>query len=271
MSLKVSGLAYNSAQNTPILKNIDFQVAAGDFWVILGNSGAGKTTLLQLLSGLLPASAGEILYSGKAALRQHMGLVFQYPEQQFFQSTVEDDISYALRQQGLETAEIESRIIRALNGVGLEYEELKRRSPVELSGGEQRRLAIACVLVNQPHILLLDEPIAGLDAKAAHTVLKWIEKLNTETKLPVLLTASSLEEVNHLAQKLLILNKGRQLFCGEVSRLATRPEIMTEVGLRLPLLLELGHKLKAQGYRIEQPFKGIDEAVGELSRIFRGT
>ncbi len=271
MSLKVSSLSYNSQQNTPILKNISFQLDEGDFWVVLGNSGAGKTTLLQLLSGLLSASAGEILYAGKAVQRQHMGLVFQYPEEQFFQSTVDDDISYALRQQGLAAAEIKERVICALACVGLGYEEFKNRSPFELSAGEQRRLAIACVLVNQPHILLLDEPLAGLDAKSTKTVLKWIEQLNTEAKMAVILTTSTLEEVIHLGQKLLLLDRGKQLFCGETNQLLTKPQIITEVGLRLPMLLELGHKLKEMGYAVKQPFTGIDDATDQLSRILRGT
>lgn len=276
MWLKVSDLSYSpegNIQSGCIIKDIGFEVEKGDFWVILGNSGAGKTTLLQLLAGLLAPSEGRILFTenGKLdedMLRQYIGLVFQYPEHQFFQSTVEDDISYALRQQGLAAAEIENRVIQALCGVGLDYDNLKTRSPFELSGGEQRRLAIACVLVNKPQILLLDEPIAGLDARAKKTVLSWIGRLNSDEGITVMLTTSNLEEVVDLTRNLLILNEGNQVYCGKTSEVFTQPQILIKSGLCLPPLLELSHKLKQLGYPIETHITDTEEAISRLSQIF---
>ncbi len=276
MDLKVSGLSYAPQGNTHvgcIIKNIDFEVEKGSFWVILGNSGAGKTTLLQVLAGLLPPSEGKILFTdGKKPdenlLRRYMGLVFQYPEHQFFQPTIEADIGYVLKQNGVEASEIKERITQALHGVGLEFDEFKNRSPFELSNGEQRRLAIASVLVNQPQVLLLDEPTAGLDDRAKKTVLRWIERLNQIEGITVLLTTSSLEEVANLAQNLLILNEGTLSYCGKADKVFAQPQILIDSGLRPPPLLELSHKLKQLGYPVSSPISDTEEAIARLSQIF---
>jgi energy-coupling factor transport system ATP-binding protein len=272
MLLTVSGLSYSPEEDPcpgAILQDISFRVERGDLWVVLGNSGAGKTTLLQLLAGLIPPSAGKITFPpGANQGKQHIGLVFQYPERQFFQTTVEADIGYALRQRGAGTAEVEARASQALSEMGLEYGEIRMRSPFELSGGEQRRLAIACVLVNNPQVLLLDDPIIGLDTRAKETVLEWIGRLNSKAGVTVLLATSCLEEVTHLAQKLLILNKGRQVYCGDAKAVLAQPQMLIEAGLRLPPLLELGHKLRRLGYPVDHPLCEVDEAVAQLKRLF---
>jgi energy-coupling factor transport system ATP-binding protein len=275
MLLSVSGLSYSPHQDASsefILRDINFQIEAGDFWVILGGRGAGKTTLLQLLAGLLSPSTGEVFFpakgeQGKDMLRKEIGLVFQYPEHQFFQSTVADDIGYVLKQRGLKAVEIEACAREALSGVGLEYEELRQRSPFELSGGEQRRLAIACVLINKPQVLVLDEPVTGLDARAKNKVLDCLKQLNSKEGIAILLATSCLGEVAHLARKLLILNSGKQAYCGEASEVFNRPQILSREGLGLPPLLELGLRLKELGYPVEYPQGNIAEVVVQLKRF----
>ena len=176
MSIDIKNLTHVYMQGTPFestaIKNINWTVESGEFWGLIGHTGSGKSTLIQHLNGLLKPTSGEILIDGESlgakrsglkAIRQKVGLVFQYPEHQLFEETVEQDVAFGPKNMGLSQDEITKRVKEAMELVGISYEEVKDKSPFELSGGQMRRVAIAGVLAMKPKILILDEPTAGLD------------------------------------------------------------------------------------------------------------
>jgi energy-coupling factor transport system ATP-binding protein len=178
MSIDVKNVTHVYMQNTPFeaiaIQDINWTVKDGEFWGLIGHTGSGKSTLIQHLNGLLKPTSGEILINGKnihskdvklKSIRQRVGLVFQYPEHQLFEETVEQDVAFGPKNMGLTEKEIAERVKEALELVGLSYEEVKGKSPFELSGGQMRRVAIAGVLAMKPEILILDEPTAGLDPR----------------------------------------------------------------------------------------------------------
>ncbi len=267
MPLEICNISYHSAQDEnlskPILQDINFKVENGDFWGILGASGAGKTTLLKLLAGFIRPTKGKIRLSAskKNFPALDIGLVFQYPEQQFFQYTIADDLGYVLKQRRLPQSQIDERCDKVLAKVGLCYDKLKNRSPFTLSHGQQRRLAIACVLINNPLVLLLDEPTIGLDWRARQSVLHWIQKLNLYDKVTIIITGSSLEPLQENVQKLLLLDNGGQAFCGTADRLFSEPQTLTKAGIYLPPLLELVTKLAEYGYVIKYPVDDLTQVL----------
>ncbi len=226
VSIEVKDLNYKYSAGTALeqqaLKDVNFKVQDGEFIGLIGHTGSGKSTLIQHLNGLIKASSGDILYHGESIyrdgysmkeLRSKVGLVFQYPEHQLFETDVFTDVCFGPKNLGLSREETESRARHALKLVGLD-ESFYRQSPFELSGGQKRRVAIAGVLAMRPEVMILDEPTAGLDPKGRDEILDQIERLNRQHGLTIILVSHSMEDVARYVDRLMVMDHGEKVFDG---------------------------------------------------------
>lgn len=224
MSIIVDKVNYVYSQGTAYeiqaLKNINLKIEDGEFIGIIGHTGSGKSTLIQHLNGLTKATSGAIYYNGAdiydegynlKELRSKVGLVFQYPEHQLFETTIFEDVCFGPKNQGLTKEEAELRAFAALKSVGLP-EEVYYHSPFDLSGGQKRRVAIAGVLAMQPEVLILDEPTAGLDPKGRDEILDQVAKLHKERGITVILVSHSMEDVAKYVDRIIVMNQGSVMF-----------------------------------------------------------
>ncbi len=220
MPIVVENVSYRYAPDTPLesaaLNGVSFTVRTGEFIGILGHTGCGKSTLIQLIAGVLTPTAGRILLDGsdisrpdfkRDRLREQIGIVFQFPEQQLFEMTVERDVAFGPRQLGLPPAKVRERTRRAIQAVGLDYEAVRELSPLTLSGGEKRKAAIAGVLAMEPEVLILDEPIAGLDPVTRKDFMRFIRQLHRAGKT-ILMVSHDIDELSACATRLLVLDHG---------------------------------------------------------------
>ena len=224
MSIILDKLNYIYAPGTSYekhaLKNINLVIPDGQFVGLIGHTGSGKSTLIQHMNGLIKATSGGIYYNGAdiydrdfsmKALRSKVGLVFQYPEHQLFETTVIKDVEFGPRNLGLDRLEIELRSFEALKMVGI-GDELLDASPFELSGGQKRRVAIAGVLAMKPEVLILDEPTSGLDPKGRDEILNQIEKIHKEQNITVILVSHSMEDIAKYVERIIVMNKGEIIY-----------------------------------------------------------
>ncbi len=265
-----------SVQESEALSDITFGIEDGEFVGLIGPTGSGKSTLIQHLNGLLKPTSGQILVDGqdiweKGAslrdLRQKVGLVFQFPEQQVFEETVAADISFGPKNLGLPAREIEERVLEAAELVGLPAELLKR-SPFELSGGQLRRVAIAGVVSMKPKVLILDEPAAGLDPKGRDGVLSSINEMH-ESGMTVILVSHNMEDVARLCQRLIVLEAGKLVADGSPREVFSKTEFVREVGLRPPDVVSLMEQLKLRGWNVRTDVMDLDEAYAEIKKQLR--
>lgn len=242
---------------------------------LFGGNGSGKSTLAKLLNGLLYPSRGKVRVCGidtsikelRNELWKKVGLVFQYPEQQIFEANIYDEVAYGPRNLGLKEAEVKSRVYQALEKVGLLPETLVNLSPVKLSGGVRRRIAIAGVLALEPEILILDEPMAGLDPLGQELMLDIIKKRQEMGTQSTIIISHNLKDIIALADKIAILEKGSLLFYGEVAELLENIDILSRFHLELPDYLQVVYALKARGKRTNRDISNLDEAGLELIQI----
>lgn len=233
------------------LQDIDLEIFPGDFLGIAGHTGSGKSTLLQLANGILQPTKGRILINGqdlshkKAAREAHqrIGLVFQYPERQLFASTVFDDIAFGPRNMGLSEDEVAKRVREALDLMQLDENEIKDRSPFVLSGGQQRRVAIAGILAMDPEVLVLDEPAAGLDPLTHDHLLALIKDLHEHKKKTVVMVSHNMDDLAYACDRIIILNQGKIIAQGEPADIFSTPEALARIGLSIPRTLQLEHSL----------------------------
>jgi energy-coupling factor transport system ATP-binding protein len=282
MSIDVKNVTHVYMQNTPFeaiaIQDINWTVKDGEFWGLIGHTGSGKSTLIQHLNGLLKPTSGEILINGKnihskdvklKSIRQRVGLVFQYPEHQLFEETVEQDVAFGPKNMGLTEKEIAERVKEALELVGLSYEEVKGKSPFELSGGQMRRVAIAGVLAMKPEILILDEPTAGLDPRGRDEILKEIVALKQKQKLTVILVSHSMEDVAKLVDKLAVMYYGRIVSQGTPREIFQDYKGLVEKGLGIPQITELMIRLKEKGINVSSNILTVEEARAEIIKTLR--
>lgn len=273
--IEIKNLTYTYMKNTPFektaLKNISFNVAEGNFFAIAGHTGSGKSTLIQIIAGLIDFKFGMVEVDGEAiknkSARRKIGIVFQYPEHQLFEETVEKDIAFGPRNFGLSEDEISRRVDESMKLVGLDS-TLKNLSPFELSGGQRRRVAIAGILALKPKYLILDEPTAGLDPKARKNFLSEIQKLH-RLGVTIILVTHSMEDVATLAERVLVLTDGEILFEGKPRELFTNIKILKSAGLELPSATRLIHKLARAGLNVDTKILTIDEAEKEIWRAIK--
>ena len=249
-----------------------------EFWGLIGHTGSGKSTLIQHLNGLLKPTSGEIFINGKnihskgvklKSIRQRVGLVFQYPEHQLFEETIEQDVAFGPKNIGLTEEEIAGRVKEALELVGLSYEKVKDKSPFELSGGQMRRVAIAGVLAMKPEILILDEPTAGLDPRGRDEILEEIVALKQKQKLTVILVSHSMEDVAKLVDKLAVMYHGRIVSQGTPREIFQDYAGLVEKGLGIPQITELMIKMKSKGKNVSSDILTVDEARAEIIKAVR--
>ena len=281
MSIKIKGLNYIYAAGTPFektaLKDINLEIADGEFAGIIGHTGSGKSTLIQHINGLIRPTSGEIEVDGRKisgqssnlnTLCREVGLVFQYPEHQLFELTVAKDIAFGPRNLGLPPEEVEQRVKEAAALVGLK-EKYMEKSPFELSGGQKRRVAIAGVLAMRPKILILDEPTAGLDPKGRDSILRQIRQLHRQTGATVLLVSHSMEDVAEYVDRVIAMNDGRIVLDGTPREVFSQRDTLLSIGLAVPQITELAYHLRERGFTLPTAVITLEEALPLIEEELR--
>lgn len=274
---KVSHI-YGQDTGTPLkaLNNINLVIPDGQFIGIIGHTGSGKSTLVQHLNGLMKATSGNIYFNGediddkdynKKELRSKVGLVFQYPEHQLFETDVFTDVCFGPKNLGLSKKEIELRAYEALKLVGLD-DEYFYQSPFDLSGGQKRRVAIAGVLAMKPQVLVLDEPTAGLDPKGRDEILDQISKLKKETGITVILVSHSMDDVARYVERIIVMNRGCVMYDDAPREVFRHAAELEKIGLAAPQVTYIMKDLQAHGYDVSDDVTTIDEAKDEIKRYF---
>lgn len=256
------------------LDDVSFSIDDGDFIGLIGHTGSGKSTMIQHLNGLLKADSGTILVDGTditqkgvklSAVREKVGLVFQYPEHQLFEETVYKDIAFGPGNLGLGKEEIDKRVREAAEMVGLE-EKLLEKSPFDLSGGQKRRVAIAGVLAMQPRVLILDEPTAGLDPVGRDEILSRIKWLHDKQGITVILVSHSMEDVAKTVQKVMVMAGGKLRYFDTVPNVFRHAEELKKLGLAVPQASDVMAILRQKGLPVTGDVYTVDGAVKEILR-----
>ncbi len=280
MSIKVEDLTYiyqaGTAMESYALKHISFETSDGEFIGLIGHTGSGKSTLIQHLNGLIRATDGHIYYNGEdiysqgfsmKKLRQKVGLVFQYPEYQLFETDVLSDVKFGPKNMGLTDAEAEEAAKRALelSGIG---EEFYKRSPFELSGGQKRRVAIAGVLAMDPEVLILDEPAAGLDPLGKNEILATVDRLHREKKNTIIMVSHSMEDVAEYADRIMVLDDGELKYFDSPKTVFSHYEELERMGLSAPQITYLMGDLRKRGMDVDDSIGTVEEAKAEILRLW---
>ena len=280
--IRVESLRHVYSQGTPFEKvaidHIDLTIRPGEFVAVLGHTGSGKSTFVQHLNGLLAPTSGRILLDGedihrsKAALRDvrfQVGLVFQYPEYQLFEETVYDDIAFGPRNMKLSGKELEEHIHVGARFAGVD-EELFPLSPLDLSGGQKRRVAIAGVMAMEPGFLILDEPTAGLDPAGCQDILDNIRRYRDETGATVLLVTHDMSVAARMADRLLVLSHGSIAFDGTPQEVFAHVKELREIGLDIPASTSVAEKLRAEGFALPESVCTVAELRDAILAIRGG-
>ena len=284
MSVIVKNLTYIYDEGMPFaskaIDDISFEIKDNDFVGLIGHTGSGKSTLIQHLNGLLKPSSGEIIVNGfnitdkdlnLTEIRKRVGIVFQYPEYQLFEETVEKDIAFGPGNLGLDEEEISKRVRKSMEAVGLDYEIYKDKSPFDLSGGQKRRVAIAGVIAMNPEVLILDEPTAGLDPGGRDEIFNLIKKLHRDNNITIILSSHSMDDMAKLAQTIIVMNHGKIEFMGTPREVFTSHAArLREIGLDVPQVLELATKLRNKGFDIRPDVLTVEEIKDEILNVLRG-
>ena len=284
MSVIVKNLTYIYDEGMPFaskaIDDISFEIKDNDFVGLIGHTGSGKSTLIQHLNGLLKPSSGQIIVNGfnitdkdlnLTEIRKRVGIVFQYPEYQLFEETVEKDIAFGPGNLGLDEEEISKRVRKSMEAVGLDYETYKDKSPFDLSGGQKRRVAIAGVLAMNPEVLILDEPTAGLDPGGRDEIFNLIKKLHRDNNITIILSSHSMDDMAKLAQTIIVMNHGKIEFMGTPREVFTSHAArLREIGLDVPQVLELATKLRNKGFDIRPDVLTVEEIKDEILKVMRG-
>lgn len=282
MPIAVENVSYTYLPGTPFehraLKNVSFTIEDGEFVGIIGHTGSGKSTLIQIISSLIPQTAGRVLIDGvdysqkdadKKKLRRTVGVVFQYPEYQLFEETIAKDIAYGPRMTGIPEEELENRTQVAMELVGMDYETYKDKSPFELSGGQKRKIAIAGVLAMEPKILIMDEPIAGLDPLGRESLMDLVKNLN-DCGMTILMISHNMDGLAEYASRILVMNQGELMMNGTPREVFREHEALRAAGLDLPEAGQLVEALRAKGIAISEENIRFDEVKEELIRMLGG-
>jgi len=274
--IKVENLNHIYNEGTALesyaLKDVSFEIGDGEFIGIIGRTGSGKSTLIQHLNGLLKATSGSVYYDGQniyekgynlSQLRRHVGLVFQYPEYQLFETDVISDVAYGPKNLGMSDTDAQLAAAEALKLVGIGEEDFNK-SPFDISGGQKRRVAIAGVLAMKPEVLILDEPTAGLDPKGRDEILGQIKALHDESGFTVILVSHSMEDVAEYAKRLLVVNEGQIAFDASPKEVFRHYKELESMGLAAPQMVYLSEALRKAGYDIPEDMVTVDEMYNLL-------
>jgi len=270
--LELKDVCYSYGKGTvyevTALSGVSLSIGEGEFIGIIGHTGSGKSTLIQHLNGLMKPTSGQVLYEDKdiwaegydlRSLRTHVGLVFQYPENQLFETTVLKDVMFGPKNQGLSEEDCRKRAEEALKQAGIP-EELYSVSPFELSGGQKRRVAIAGVLAMDPEVLILDEPTAGLDPGGRDEILGQIKYLRDKRGITVILVSHSMEDVAQYAKRLIVVHEGGIAFDGPPKRVFSHYRELEQMGLAAPQITYVMHALRERGLQVDLRATTVEEA-----------
>ena len=279
--IEVKNLDYlyspGTAFESKALDNINLTINDGEFIAIIGHTGSGKSTLIQHLNGLLKASSGEIYYNGKNIydgdydLTEHrckVGLVFQYPEYQLFETDVLTDVGFGPRNQGLSKEEVEKVSLKALEDVGMD-EKYFKKSPFMLSGGQKKRAAIAGILAMNPEVLILDEPTAGLDPKGRDKILDKVNELHKERGITVIWVSHSMDDVAKYARRIIVMNEGKVAYDGEPKEVFKNYEELEKMGLSAPQVTYILNDLKNEGFDVDNSLIDVEEVADEIYKLLK--
>ena len=279
MPIELNNLKYTYMPGTPFettaIEGLSLRIEDGEFLGLIGQTGSGKTTLIGLMAGLLKPTEGTVIINGedinkkgydRKALRRHIGVVFQYPEHQLFEETVYKDIAFGPIKTGVPEGEIEQRVKRSMELMELDYEGIKDLSPFELSGGQKRRVAIAGVLAVNPKVLILDEPVAGLDPKGRLHLMQLIGRVNAEGVTIIMIT-HSMDDLAENAKRVVVLSGANVIMDDEPSSIFLREKEIKDAGLALPAVAEIAAQLRAKGWDIPKEVIKLSELEECLVRI----
>lgn len=263
-------LIYNegSVYEVRAIDDMSFRIEDGEFIGIIGCTGSGKSSLVQLLNGLIPLHSGEIEIAGirvtkeeagKTELRKKVGLVFQYPEYQLFEPTVQEDVAFGPKNLGIEGEELALRVREAIEAVGLDFEKIRGKSPFELSGGEKRRVAIAGILAMGPEVLILDEPASGLDPSAREDMLALIKKEHQKHGRITIMISHDMNQVARLCDRIMLICSGRLVALDTPQNIFRREEELISMGLDVPDISKISALLNERGFRIDLGLLDYDE------------
>lgn len=279
--LRTEGLTYTYSAGTPFEKtavdHVEINIEENTMIGVIGHTGSGKSTLIQHFNGLLQPTSGKVflkeedIWADKAKLQEvrfKVGLVFQYPEYQLFEETVEKDIAFGCKNMGLGKTEIRSRILETAEMLGIER-NLLTRSPFSLSGGQKRRVAIAGVMAMRPEVLILDEPCAGLDPKGRNTMLHQIQHYQKKTHSTVLLVSHSMEDVAEFTEKLLVMNQAKVFCYEETKKVFRRAEELQSLGLKIPQIASVMSALRKKGYPLPEDLYTVEETKQAILHLLR--
>lgn len=278
--LKTENLSYVYGEGTPFkitaLDNVNIDLEKGELVAIIGHTGSGKSTLVQHLNGLLKPTEGKIflddenIWESKSKVydtRFRVGLCFQYPEYQLFESTVYKDIAFGPANMGLNEKEIDERVRSATKYVGIP-DSMLTKSPFDLSGGEKRRVAIAGVISMEPEVLILDEPTSGLDPRGREQILGLIKNYREKTGKTVIIVSHSMDDVARFATKVIVMNDSRVENSGTVDEIFENSSRLSEIGLSVPQITEIFIRLKKMGYPVSEKVYTVEQGHSELMRLF---
>lgn len=266
-----------TAYRMQALNDINLQITEGEFIGIIGHTGSGKSTLTQLLNGLLRATSGHIYVDGEdiydedydmKKLRNKVGLVFQYPDHQLFETTNFEDVCFGPKNQGLDRKNVELRAFEALRSVGFP-EELYYQPPFDLSGGQKRRVAIAGVLAMKPDVLILDEPTAGLDPAGRDEILGLVSKMHKELGITIILVSHSMEDVAEYVDRIIVMNQGSVMFDNTPKEVFSHYKELEAVGLAAPQVTYLVNELREKGLPVDTSATTVKEAAQAILAALR--
>jgi energy-coupling factor transport system ATP-binding protein len=276
-NLKTEHLSYVYSAGTPFEKkavdDVSIEIKEGEIIGVIGHTGSGKSTLIQHLNGLLKPTSGKILLDGKdiweknypiRQARFKVGLVFQYPEYQIFEDTVYKDIAFGAKNMGLDEKETDKRVRETAEEVGLS-ENLLKKSPFELSGGQKRRVAIAGVMAMRPEILILDEPTAGLDPKGRDNILELIKTYHRTKNATVLIVSHSMEDMAKYAERILVMNRSKMFCFDKTENVFARSEEIEKIGLSVPQITRVFRTLRQKNINIEDVYT-VEQAENAIRK-----
>ena len=282
MPIEVKKLTHVYMPGTPFearaLNEISLHIGDGEFVGIIGHTGSGKSTLIAHLNGLESSESGVVFVNGidlgakdtdLIAIRRTVGLVFQYPEYQLFEETVAKDVAFGPGNLGLPQEEIDARVCRSIELVGLDYEAVKDVSPFELSGGQKRRVAIAGVLAMEPEVLVLDEPTAGLNPKAHYDILDMVQEIHEREKNITIFVSHNMNDIARMSDQVLVIDKGRLAMDGTPQEVFAREEELKAMGLALPDAAEIVSQLRKKGMELPAGCLSVEEAADAIATALK--
>lgn len=281
MGIKLENVSFvyeqGTAMETAALRGVSLDIPDNQFIGLIGHTGSGKSTLVQLLNGLIRPTSGRVLYNGedifgekydRKALRAKVGLVFQYPEHQLFEVDVLSDVMFGPRNLGLDEKTCKKRAVDALENVGLS-EDYYKTSPFDLSGGQKRRVAIAGVIAMHPHILILDEPTAGLDPRGRDEILGLISDMKKKFEMTIILVSHSMDDVARYVERIIVMGNGRKMFDDTPMEVFRHYQELEELGLSAPQIIYIMNELQRNGLDVTTDVLTVEEAAGEILNKYK--